>query len=66
MSRLRELHACDPFRPYALLMRDGREFKVRRLDRVILHPDDVTVVLVEDSGETHLLDVRLAADLKPA
>ena len=62
MSRLRELQQAEPFRPYTLVMADGRQLRVKHPEFVLLHPDKRTVVLVEESHRTHILDVRMATD----
>ena len=63
-DRLRDAQKARPFHPYIVTMTDGRRFHVRHPEFVILHPDNRTVVLVdEESGETHLLDRLLMSDL---
>ena len=63
-DRLRDAQKARPFHPYVVTMTDGRRFQVRHPEFVILHPDNRTVVLVdEETGETHLLDRMLMMDL---
>ena len=64
MSQLRELQTARPFRPYTIKMADGQELRVRHPEFVILHPDQRSIILVEEeTGRTHILDVQLATDV---
>ena len=63
-DRIREAQKARPFHPYTLVLTDGRRLRVRRPEFVIVHPDNRTIVLVnEETGETHFLDRLHVADL---
>ena len=64
-DRIRELLRAQPFRPFAVVMADGRRFAVRHPEFVYLHPDRRTVYLVEDGTKMgHFLNRTLMLDLE--
>ena len=64
-DRIRERLRTQPFKPFAVVMADGRRFPVRHPEFVYLHPDRRTVYLVEEqTGMGHHLSQRLIIDLE--
>ncbi|MFO1496896.1 MAG: hypothetical protein U1G07_00615 [Verrucomicrobiota bacterium] len=59
VERLRELVNASPFKPFSVLFPNGEKMRVPHPDYVWIHPDRRTVIVVNEAGNTRLLNRQL-------
>ena len=65
-ARIRELLHAKPFRPFAIRMVDGREYRIENPEFVMASPKERTNVLLEESrNKMHYLPPSLIQSVEP-
>lgn len=58
-EEIRKAQKAEPFKPYALRMADGREYKVPHPEFLVMTPDGRTVIVVSPDNSVTILDGML-------
>ena len=63
ISELRKLYDAEPFRPFAILMADGRNILVRHREFMALSPSGRTAYVYQLNDDSDVIDVALVTTL---
>lgn len=65
VERLRDVLATTPFRPFTILMADGRNLAVRHRECVAYQPANPrTVVVIDGDDQVHIVEMLLISELE--
>ena len=64
IEQLGTVYDAQPFRPFNLLMADGRSIPVQHRDFMMTVPRGRTIVVGEPDGRLHILDLRMVTEVE--
>jgi hypothetical protein len=64
LDRIRNLRRAEPFVPFKLIMKDGRELAVTRVSALAVSPTGKSLAYAGPTGGIDLLDARLVASVE--
>jgi hypothetical protein len=64
LNQYRSVAHRVPFRPFVLVMADGREYPVSHPDFVAISPSGREIIHYGPDDELHLLDARLIVEIR--
>ena len=64
IDRLRQVARATPFKPFTLSLTDGRRFRVRSPEFIMITPEASRTVVVAESGEDYsIVDLLLVTSI---
>ena len=64
IDRLRQVSRATPFKPFTLSLTDGRRFRVRSPEFIMITPEASRTVVVAESGEDYsIVDLLLVTSI---
>jgi hypothetical protein len=64
IDRLRQVVHAEPFRPFTICLTDGRQFRVRHPECMLIPPEAARTFVVAESGEDYrIIDLLLVSSI---
>ena len=63
LEELRAWRDTSPFRPFTIRVADGRSFRVRHRDYLLVSPRGRTIIVCNDDETCNVLDLLLVTEL---
>ncbi len=63
IEQIRKAHQARPFKPFTIRTGDGREYRVRHPEFLLVPPSARTIAVADTEGTVELIDLLLVTSL---